>query len=129
MSKWKEAREAELKQQQEAEEKVTLEETENAFNEITEESELLRKFKERHEKEAERVKNVTDSRYYFVVCFSNNAQLEEFCQRYDIKPNQLYVDGRELSRKIGRALKQPDTVFHKYNTGSEDYRKRAQKIT
>lgn len=125
MSKWKEQREAEKQAAQEVEEKVTLEQSEKDFHEIVEESELLKKFKERHEKESKRRQGVTDSRYYFVVCFSNNEQLVEFCDKFKLRSEQLYMDGKEFSKKVGKALDAPDTQFPRYHTAGADYAKRA----
>lgn len=127
MSKWKEAKEAEERQQEE-EERLSLEQTEETYHEIVEESELLRKFKERHEKESKRRQNVTDSNYYFVVCFSNSAQLREFCEKFRLNPDQLYVDGREFAKNVNRALSSPDTDFQTRYGGSKDYADRAMKM-
>lgn len=124
MSKWKETKEAEARQQEE-EERLTLEQTETAYHEIVEESELLRKFKERHEKESKRRQDVTDSNYYFVVCFSNSAQLHEFCDKFKLNPDQLYIDGREFAKKVNKALSAPDTDFQSRYGSSKDYADRA----
>lgn len=125
MSKWKEAKEAELREQQEEEERQTLEQTEKELASIVEESELLRKFKERHEKEAKRRQDVTDSNYYFVVCFGNSGQLIEFCEKFGIDSDRLYIDGKEFARKVNRALQTPDPVFPRQQKGGEDYKNRA----
>ena len=128
MSKWKETREAEIREQQEAEERQKLEDSEKELASIVEESELLQKFKERHAKESKRRQDVTDSNYYFVVCFSNNDQLKEFCDQFGLNPDLLYMDGKYFAKNVNKALQTPDTDFPRVQAGSKDYRDRAMPI-
>lgn len=60
-------------------------------------------FRERRAKEDERRLNATDSQYYFVVCFRNNPDRDEFLARYNMGLNDgdWWVNGYELARMIG----------------------------
>ena len=122
MSRWKEQKQAE-QARAEAQEQPTLEEFEAGMEESFDE--LHEAFRERFKKERARVLDVVDSNYYFCVCFSNNKQLEEFCNSVGLNPDEIYYDGREFARKIGRVLKTPDTVFPKVQPFNRDYVERA----
>ena len=87
--------------------------------------ELHGAFRQRFEKEQKRVLDVCNADYYFVVCFSNKGQLDEFCSTVGLNPDEIYYDGRVFARKINRALKTPDTVFPKILPFSKDYTERA----
>ena len=124
MSKWKEQKEAEAKAAEE--EALRLEELEAALlHDLDEESELLKGFKERREKEAKRAQDVTDANFYFVVCFSNNIQLEEFCDNFGLNSDEVYMDGRDVAKKLKKALKSPDTEFPKTQPFNKEYVNRA----
>lgn len=60
-------------------------------------------FRERREREDERRRNATDSQYYFVVCFRNNPDRDEFLARYNmgLHDGDWWVNGYELARMIG----------------------------
>ena len=78
MSKWKEARQAEQKAAEKQNDIPSLDELEDELNEGIDT--LQQAFRDRAEKEEKRFQDVCDSAYYFVVCFSNNAQLVELRQ-------------------------------------------------
>ena len=121
MSRWKDQQKTEKVQE---ETKIpSLEEFEEGMeNEI---DELHAAFRERYAKEQKRVLDVIDSNYYFVVCFSNHDQLNEFCDSIGLDPNAIYYDGREFARRINRALTTPDTTFPKVQPFGKDYVDRA----
>ena len=131
MSKWREQMEAETKptkgkgkaQAQQPENDPTLEEFEQEMADSMDQ--LHQAFRDRAAKEQQRVLDVCDSNYYFVVCFSNAQQLNEFCDSVKLNPNEIYVDGREFAKKINRALKTPDTQFPQIQPFNKDYMKRA----
>lgn len=130
MSKWRDQVQAEQKpakgkkaQPAPEPENPTLEEFEQEMADSMDQ--LHQAFRERAAKEQQRVLDVCDSNYYFVVCFSNAQQLTEFCESVKLNPNEIYVDGREFAKKINRALKTPDTDFPKTQPFNKDYVKRA----
>lgn len=124
MSKWADQKAAEQKkQEQQPQEPQTLEEFEQATADGMEQ--LHQAFRDRAAKEDQRVLDVVNCDYYFVVCFSNRRQLFEFCDRTGLNPNEIYMDGREFARKINRALETPDTQFPKTQPFNRDYVKRA----
>lgn len=124
MSKWKDQKEAEAKAAEE--ERLRLEELEAAMlHDLDQESELLKGFKERREKEDKRSKDVTDANYYFVVCFSNADQMEEFCDNFGLDSDEVYMDGREVARRFRKALKTPDSEFPRTQPFNKDYTIRA----
>lgn len=127
MSRWKEQKEAEerKKQAQHQKEKPTLEEIEDGT--LSEFDTLHEGFRERAAKENQRFYDVTNTDYYFVVCFSNNAQLVEFCESVGLNPDEIYMDGRQFAKKINRALKTPDTQFPKTQAFNRDFMERAVK--
>ena len=125
MSKWKEAKEAEAKAAEKKAEGKTpsLDELEGEMAERIDE--LHQAFRDRAKQEEKRFADVCDSDYYFVVCFSNNGQLNEFCESVGLDPNEIYIDGREFTRKIKKALKTPDTEPSKIQPFNRDYVARA----
>lgn len=125
MSKWKEQQKAEQAKAKEAEKQETpdLEQFEHGMAE--EMNELHQAFRDRASKEDKRVLDVVNCDYYFVVCFSNRAQLYEFCERTGLNPEEIYIDGKTFSRKINRALETPDTDFPKTQPFNRDYLNRA----
>ena len=125
MSRWKEQRELELKQQAEEEkaEKPTLEQIEGEFEEALDD--IKKGFRQRMEKEKSRFANVCDTNYYFVVCFTNFEQLSEFCESIGQDPMLLYVDGKDFAKKINRALKTADYVPPQRQSSGKDYEARA----
>ena len=124
MSKWKEQQEAEkTKKQAEKQEPATLEEFEQNTADGMEE--LHQAFRDRAAKEEQRVMDVVNCDYYFVVCFSNRKQLYEFCEKTGLNPDEIYIDGRTFARKIKRALETPDTDFPKVQPFNREYKSRA----
>ena len=120
MSKWKEMKET---TQPEPEEPMGMEAVEKAFDDQLDEA--LVAFKERREKEKTRFADVTDTNYYFVVCFSNNAQMAEFCEKFGLDISYKYYDGREVARKFKRALQTPDMATPREKGKSKEYTERA----
>lgn len=123
MSKWKEAKAAEEARKQKEQKQPTLEEFEEGM--ASDIDELQKAFRERAQKEQQRFADVTNTDYYFVVCFSNYKQLVEFCDMLGIMPDDLYHDGREFARKMKKALSTPDTDFPKIQPFNKDYVARA----
>ena len=126
MSKWKEAREAEAQKasnKNKKDEVPSLEEFEKGM--ASDIDALHQAFRDRAKQEEKRFADVCDSDYYFVVCFSNNAQLLEFCDSVGLNPDEIYIDGRDFARKIRRALKTPDTEPSKIQPFNRDYLARA----
>lgn len=120
MSKWKEMRGAEAKtKEKEKPETPTLDALEQDMADSIDA--LHQAFRDRAKQEEKRFADVCDSDYYFVVCFSNNEQLVEFCDSIGINPDEIYVDGRELARKIRRALKTADSEPAKIQPFNRDY--------
>ena len=103
----------------------TLADHEQAVDEAI--TELQQAFRDRNEKEQSRFKDVCDSNYYFVVCFSNRPQMEEFCKKVGLDSDEIYIDGREFAKKIGKALEKPDTEFPKTQAFSKSWTDRAMK--
>lgn len=101
----------------------TLQEHENEVKQ--ELTKLQKEFRERNEQEQKRFKDVCDSNYYFTVCFQNREQLNEFCDMVGLDSEELYFDGREFAKKIGRILKSPDSEFPKTQAFSKDWTNRA----
>lgn len=125
MSKWKDNREAEQQtaRAEQDQQPMGMEELEAAF--ASDIDELHRAFRERTSKENKRFKDVYDTDYYFTVCFSNQEQMVEFCESVGLNSDQIYIDGREFARKIGKALKTADTEFPKTQPFNRDYVARA----
>ena len=126
MSSWKEEREKEAQARQAKEvpkKKPTLEEFEEGMAEDL--KNVRESFRARADKEAKRFSDVCDADYYFVVCFSNKAQMEEFCETVGLNPDEIYIDGRQFARRIGRALSAPDTQFPQIQSFGKDYVQRA----
>lgn len=126
MSKWKEQKAAEIKPvEQEKPDIPTLEEFEADMENGMEQ--LHQAFRDRAAKEQQRIMDVCDANYYFVVCFSNKRQLEEFCEKLKLNPDEIYIEGKEFARKVNRALQTPDTTFPKTQPFNKDYAERARK--
>lgn len=123
MSKWKDMHDEEVKAaQQEVQqpEFESLDEIETGFAEDMQE--LHQAFRDRAQKENKRFMDVTDTDYYFCVCFRSQEQMVEFCESVGIDPDQIYVDGKEFARKIGRAIKAHDPVLPRQQGGWKELR-------
>ena len=134
MSRWKQQKEAELVKKlpkiedgEQAEiadapaDGETLEDVERAFKEDLNVDEALTSFAERRSREAGRFRDVTDTSYYFTVCFTNLEQLVEFCESFGLDAQRMYFDGREIAKAFNKALKKPDTLRPKEQGISADY--------
>lgn len=122
MSRWADDKKKE-KSKEDSKNVPSLADYEKTANEAV--TELQQAFRDRNEKEQARFKDVCDSNYYFVVCFSNRSQMEEFCGKVGLNSDDIYVDGREFSRKIGKALENPDTEFPKTQAFNKAWTERA----
>ena len=120
MSRWADQKKP---KQEEPQEPQTLEEFEEGT--ATGMEKLHQAFRDRAAKEEQRVLDVVNCDYYFVVCFSNREQLFEFCEKTGLNPNEIYMDGRTFARKINRVLQTPDTKFPKTQAFNRDYMSRA----
>lgn len=124
MSKWHEIRCAEP-QNEETVAPVGMDAVEQAFEKQYDEA--LIAFQERREKENKRFKDITDTNYYFVVCFSNNAQMTEFCNEFGLDVAFKYYDGREIARQFRKAIRTPDMGSPTERPKNKDYMARAKK--
>lgn len=112
MSKWKEMQEAENTAEiagdvaSDEGTPVGMEEAERLFKEDYDE--VLEAFKARREKENKRFREIIDTNYYMVICFTTNAQMVEFCNNFGIDIQYRYYDGREIAKAFKKALKAPD---------------------
>ena len=124
MSRWKEQREAEksaAKEEQAKQESQSLEEIEESFKEALNTDALLQSFMDKRFKEDKRMNDVINSDFYFCVCFNNVRQLIEFCERFGLNPDEIYMDGRQVARQLGRALREPDVPLPKTQGLNKDY--------
>ena len=126
MSKWKEQREAEAKaeaakMQEEQNEPQNLQEIEDSFKDAFNTDKLLQTFAEKRYKEAGRMDDIIDTNYYFCVCFNNFNQLCEFCENFNLNPDDIYVDGKTFAKQMKRALLEPDIELPKTQGLNKDY--------
>lgn len=71
-------------------------------------------FKARADEEAARFKDVTDSEYWFCVCFRNREQVEEFLRKTGWGPEDAkYVDGENVARVLKVAIPEARKVTTK----------------
>lgn len=125
MSRWKEQREAEETRQEKPEQPASLSEIEKSFEEALNTDALLQSFMDKRHKEAGRMDDIIDTNYYFCVCFNNFNQLVEFCERFDLNADEIYMDGREVAKQFKRALREPDLEMPKTQGLNKDYANRA----
>ena len=118
MSKWKEIHETKQEPTM-----PTLEEFEDSMEEQLDD--VQKSFRDRIQKEEKRLKDACDSNYYFTVYFSNSKQLYEFCEKFGIDKDAIYVDGRKLARAMQKALDAKDTEFPATQAFNKDYVSRA----
>ena len=124
MSKWKELHN-EAPAQPEPEEPAGMDAVEQGFEEQLDEA--LVAFKQKRETENKRFGDVTDCGYYFTVCFTSRAQMDEFCDTFGLDKDLRYHDGRQLSRTLGKALRTADPGIPKEKGRNKDYAARAMK--
>ena len=117
------------KEQKQQEEQAipTLEEFESGM--LDDIDDVAKGFRERASREAQRFEDVCDTDYYFVVVFSNKTQLMEFCDKFGVDFDDLYVDGRKWARKLGKKIECQDSVFPKIQPVNKDYAARARNFT
>lgn len=123
MSKWKDMQQEEYaqKMQQEQEQQFeSLAEVESGF--LDDIKELHSAFRDKAQKENKRFMDVTNTDYYFCVCFRSQEQMKEFCKSVGLDPQQIYIDGKEFARKIGRVVKSPDPVLPRQQGGWKELR-------
>lgn len=122
MSKWKEMhKEA---PPPEPEKVPTLEEVEQSFSEqldVDQKDEFLQQLNASRDKEKKYLKDISDTNYYFTVCFSNKAQLYEFCEKFGLNPDLIHMDGREVAKQFRKALETPDLRHPSKMRKSKDY--------
>lgn len=63
---------------------------------------LAKGFRQRRAQEEDRFQNATDSRYYFVVCFSNNADRDEFLgsMHMGLQEGDWWINGYDLAKHL-----------------------------
>lgn len=134
MSRWKQQKEAEMvkelpkvenSEQVEAvdapDDGETLEDVEQGFKNDLNIDEALSSFAKRRSREAGRFTDITDTSYYFTVCFTNLDQLVEFCESFGLDAQRMYFDGREIAKAFNKAMKKPDTLRPKEQGINADY--------
>lgn len=100
-----------------AQEELTLEQVESET--LDELSEVEKSFRERMVNENKRFRDMCDTEYWVAVCFTSREQKEEFLRSLDLPIEEKYIDGREMARKINRAIKTPDLKFAKISKPSK----------
>ena len=115
--------EPEKQETEELEPPPGMEDVEQGFQEDIDEA--LAAFKKRREKENSRFADVTDCGYYFTVCFTSRAQMDEFCDRFGLDKDLKYHDGKELAKQLNRALRTPDPAIPREKGHTADYTERA----
>ena len=71
-------------------------------------SELLAGFKQRAQRENDRVVEVQDSEYWFCVCFQTRAQKDEFLEKAKLMQyGDKYLDGMKVAKTFGIELESP----------------------
>ena len=76
-------------------------------------------FRDRMKAEADRFKNATDARYYFVVAMESGDQVDALLRGLGLSARDggdLLIDGRILAEKMGIALPPADV---RYNTSAK----------
>ena len=121
MSKWKQLQEEDTAPVQDTEKTESLESIEKSFKDALNTDELLKSFAERREKESGRMTDIVDTNYYFVVCFNNMNQLVEFCETFNLNPDEIYMDGRDFARRVNRELQEPDIELPRTQPLNKDY--------
>lgn len=72
-------------------------------------SAILEAFKARAKQEAKRMRDATDSEYWFAVCFGNREEKEQFLHAINmIAHGDKYIDGRKLAEAMGINLDKTD---------------------
>ncbi len=69
-------------------------------------------FRRRAKDESARFNEVTDSEYWFAVCFKTRAQREAFLAAIKQSPDGKYLDGEAIARALGIELPEADVKFH-----------------
>lgn len=123
---WTDEKKKEIEEENEnSDDLLNLDETERLTSNIV--SGISTGLKSRMKRENQRMKDVCDSAYYFVVCFTNREQMLEFFEKYDIDPEK-FVNGVKLARKLGKPLETPNTIFPSVRGIDKDYARRAKEI-
>ncbi len=134
MSKWAEQRQREVEAQEaekRAKEEVpqgeaALEGFEQGFKDALQEARDA--FNDSWKKEKDMRHSVgVDTNFYFCVYFKDFPQLKEFCDKFGLDANQIFIDGKEFSRKLGKAIQTPDPEFAKEKPLNRDYIARSMK--
>lgn len=73
-------------------------------------------FRERMKVEQARKAGATDTGYYFVVAFESGEQAGAVLQALGLRPDGLFVDGREMADRLGVELPKADIA---YNPGAK----------
>lgn len=112
--------------EEEPEEEITLSDYEKGCAETL--GEMERSFRDRMKKENKRFQEVTDTGYWFAVCFTSREQREEFMKKIGLEPDLLYVDGREMAKAYKKALATPDLEFPKTQPFGKEYLERVREV-
>lgn len=121
---WKDIQHDDAAQAEEKQEAFDgLEELETQFAQDMDE--LHAAFRERAARENQRFADVTDTDYYFCVCFRSQEQMVEFCESVGLNPDEIYIDGKEFAKKIRRAINTPDPQMPRRQSGWKELQDRA----
>ena len=123
MSSWSKAKESVPQREAPVNEPAGMEAVEQAFNDQLDDA--LVAFKEKRETEKKRFGDVIDTNYYFVVCFTSNEQMLEFCDKFGLDKDYKYYDGRTIARKFNKALETADMKAPREKGISKEYAERA----
>ena len=72
-------------------------------------SAVLEAFRARAKREEKRMRDATDSEYWFAVCFGNRDEKEQFLHALGMMAHgDKYIDGRKLAEAMGISLDKTD---------------------
>lgn len=108
MSKWNEMHDEEIAAEETADmpDEMTLEEAEAAMMSLFQpDSPLVTQFVKDYASDVIKQHQKPDeSTHYFVVCFNNSDQLQEFCDAANLDYSELYMSGKAFMRGMRRLV-------------------------
>lgn len=57
--------------------------------------------------------DITNTNYWFAVCFNNQAQKEEYLEKIGMKKTDTFLSGKQFAMKTGVDIKSPSKVYNK----------------
>jgi hypothetical protein len=83
-------------------------------------SATLQSFKDRVQKEQKRFEKATDTEYWFCVYFQSRDEKESFLKNAGLlEAGDKYLDGWDVSKKLGIAINKDVTGYPKSKTSSD----------